>query len=228
MNFIKRAWLTYRQLKIWLQILIVLILLGLLGAITGGGSSTGSDSINSSNPTKTESSTSAPVPTTPAVSDAEFQNALSRMSIKKDEVRNTKYYRDKTSPKYVNQNGFDLYVGGTTNETPYLYLEIQYEGSDWLFIQSYLFNVDGETFEITPDYGVIKTDNDTNVWEWYNEPATFDNVQMIQKIINSKKTIMRLNGRQYYKDVIISPAQKTALKNVLTVYQGLGGDLNSL
>ena len=36
---------------------------------------------------------------------------------------------------------------------------------------------------------------------------------------------MRLEGRQYYKDVTITQTQKTALKNVLTVYQGLGGTL---
>ena len=46
---------------------------------------------------------------------------------------------------------------------------------------------------------------------------------MIKKIIASKKTVMRLEGRQYYKDVTITANQKTALKNILTVYQGLGG-----
>jgi hypothetical protein len=104
-------------------------------------------------------------------------------------------------------------------------LKIQYFGSDWLFIESYFFNIDGETYEISPDYGDIEKDNDSDVWEWYNEPATAGNIEMIQKIIKSKKTVVRLEGTQYYKDVTITQAQKTALKNVLTVYQGLGGTL---
>ena len=153
---------------------------------------------------------------------------MAHMRITNDNVRNTRYYRDVTSPGYVNLNGFDIYAGGTKGSVPNLYLEIQYEGSDWLFIKSYFFNIDGETFEITPDYGTIKTDNDTNVWEWYNEPMTSENVDLIQKIIKSKKTVMRLNGSQYYKDVTITPTQKLALQHVLTVFQGLGGDLASV
>jgi len=43
--------------------------------------------------------------------------------------------------------------------------------------------------------------------------------------MNSTKTIMRLEGSEYYEDVTISRAQKAAIRNVLTVYQGLGGNL---
>ena len=241
MNFIKKAWLTFRQLKTWLQIVIVLLVISLLGAMGGSGSSpsnSGSNASLSNVPTSASSTKATPevsasasteprpeatVSATPAKSTVEFKSALSKMRIVKDDVKNLKFYYDKTSPKYVNSNGFYLYTGQEAKYDPYLYLEIQYFGSDWLFIQSYFFNIDGETFEITPNYGDINTDNDSDVWEWYNQPANADNVEMIQKIVKSKKTVMRLEGRQYYKDVIISQAQKVALKNVLTVYEGLGG-----
>jgi hypothetical protein len=162
---------------------------------------------------------------TPAVSDAEFKSALSKMRVVVDNVKNRKFYYDKSSPKYVNANGFHLYAGQVADTDPYLFLTIQYFGSDWLFIKSYFFNVDGQTYEIRPDYGVIETDNDADVWEWYNEPATTENIEMIQRIIESKKTVLRLEGTKYYKDVTITQTQKSALKNVLTVYQGLGGTL---
>lgn len=231
MDFIKKTWLTFRQLKTWLQIVIVLVVISIFGALGGSGnSSTDASSTSSTNNQSTSSSSSnsssnETAAATPAVSEAEFKAALSKMRIVKDDVKNLKFYHDKTSPKYVNANGFALYAGQESNSEPYLYLEIQYFGSDWLFIKSYFFNIDGETYEITPNYGDIETDNDTDVWEWYNQPATPENIEMIQKIIKSKKTVMRLEGSQYYKDVTISETQKTALKNVLIVYQGLGGRL---
>lgn len=231
MNFIKKAWLTFRQLKTWLQIVIALVAISLFGAIGGSGtSSTNSEPISSSSskPTNTASTEATPAVSasaTPAVSTAEFRSALSKMRISKDDVKNLKFYYDQSSPRYVNASGFYLYAGQKSKNDPYLFLEIQYFGSDWLFIQSYFFNIDGETYEITPNYGDIETDNDSDVWEWYNQPATADNIEMIQKIIKSKKTVVRLEGRQYYKDVTVTQAQKKALQNVLTVYQGLGGPL---
>lgn len=233
MNIIKKVWLLFRQLKTWLQIVIVLIIISLIGAIGGSGSSSTNSGTSSTSTTKLsiseseEPSPEASASPTPVVTTAEFKSAMSNMRIKTDAVKNTKYYRDKTSPKYVNQNGFGVYAGGSEGSTPGLFWEIQYEGSDWLFIKSYFFNVDGFTYEFTPDYGVIKTDNDTNVWEWYNEAITSEQVDLIQRIIESKSAVMRLNGSKYYKDVKISATQKAALRHVLTVFQGLGGDLTN-
>ena len=47
MNFIKKAWMTFRHLKTWIQVVIVLILLSLLGAIGGSGSESSSQKSNS-------------------------------------------------------------------------------------------------------------------------------------------------------------------------------------
>lgn len=207
MNFLKKTWLTFRQLKTWIQVVIVLIVIGLFGAAGGSGSSTSINSESSTSVDNSNATKSDPIPTKPAVSDAEFKAALAYMRIKTDSVKNTKYYRDKSSPQYVNQNGFDIYTGGSIGGTPSLFLEIQYAGSDWLFIDSYFFNVDGVTTEINPSYGTIQRDNNTDVWEWYNEPLTSDQLDLIQRIIKSKKAVVRLQGSQYYKDVTITASQ---------------------
>jgi len=231
MNFIKKVWLTFRQLKTWLQIIIVLVIISLFGALGGNGSSS-TDLTSGGSPSSEPSSTSSPEVTseetsnpTTLVSDSEFKSALSKMRIERDEVKNLKFYYDKSSPKYRNRNAFEIYVGQAAGGDPYLRFNIQYFGSDWLFIQSYFFNVDGDIYQITPSYGEINTDNNTDVWEWYDVNPSSENLEMIQKIIKSKKTVVRLEGRQYYKDIIITQTQKTALKNVLTVFQGLGGKL---
>jgi len=224
MNLIKKAWLTFRQLKTWLQIVIVLVAISLFGAIGGSGSSsTDSGSISSSSSSSTKATPEESATATPAVSDAEFKSALAKMRIQKDSVKNIKWYYDKTSPQYRNRNSFELYAGQESGSAPWLRFNIQYFGDDWLFIKSYFFNIDGETYEINTNYGDVETDNDSQVWEWYDVNPTSENIEMIQKIIKSKKTVMRLEGSQYHKDVTITQTQKTALKNVLTVFQGLGG-----
>jgi hypothetical protein len=46
MNFLKKAWFTYRQLKTWLQILIALVVIGLIGSVTGQSNSATSTKVS--------------------------------------------------------------------------------------------------------------------------------------------------------------------------------------
>jgi hypothetical protein len=153
----------------------------------------------------------------------EYKAALAQMRITKDEVKGVSWYEDKSSPKYANANGFYLYAGAAKGSNPTLRLRIQYYGDDWLFIEKYFFNVDGKTLTINPGYGDVETDNDTKVWEWFDTKPNSSELDLIKSIVKSKKAIMRLEGSKYYKDVVISAAQKKALGRVLTVYAGLGG-----
>jgi hypothetical protein len=194
------------------------VLAGTILTGCGGASDSASDS------TSAEAEVTAePTPTTPAVTEEEYQTALAKMKVIKDEVKGLKWYQDKSSYNYYWRNEFYIYT--SAGPTPTLFLNIRYYDEDWLFIDSFFFNVDGETFSFTPSYGEIQRDSDSTVTEWYNQVATPENIELVQKIMNSKKTIMRLEGSEYYKDVTITQAQKTAIKNVLTVYQGLGGQL---
>lgn len=206
--------LRHKILPLGMSCLLAGSVLAGCGESSDSASSTSSDVV-AADPTPTE--------TTPPVTDAEFKAALAKMKVIEDEVKGNKWYEDKTSYNYYWRNEFYIYTSAGSNPT--LFFNIRYFDEDWLFIESYFFNVDGETFTLTPDYGDIQRDSDTNVTEWYNEVATADDIELVQKIMNSKKTVMRLEGSKYYKDVTISQAQKTAIKNVLTVYQGLGGKL---
>lgn len=153
----------------------------------------------------------------------EFKSALAQMKITKDSFKGITWYQDKSSPKYTNANGFYLYFGTQKGSNPTLRFMIQYYGEDWLFIEKYLFNVDGYRSEIDPSYGDVETDNDSKVWEWFDTKPSNSEVELIKKIVKSKKAVMRIEGSKYYKDVTISSTQKKALGRVLTVYAGLGG-----
>jgi hypothetical protein len=196
-------------------LLVGTVLTGCSGATTPESSSKGESA--SVEPTPT------PTPTKPAVSEAEYKAALAKMKVIEDEVKGNKWYQDKSSYNYYWRDEFYIYT--SAGPTPTLFLNIRYFDEDWLFIDSFFFNVDGETFSLTPSYGEIQRDSDSNVTEWYNQVATPENIELVQKIMNSKKTVMRLEGSKYYEDVTISSAQKSAIRNVLTVYQGLGGTL---
>jgi hypothetical protein len=158
-----------------------------------------------------------------AEKSAEYKAAFAQMRIVKDTFNGVTWYHDKSTPKYRNSNAFELYFGTQKGSNTTLRLVIQYYGSDWLFIEKYLFNVDGYTYEINPGYGDVETDNDSKVWEWFDTKPNKGEVDLIKRIIKSKKAVMRIEGSQYYKDVTISSTQKKAFSNVLTVYAGLGG-----
>ena len=160
----------------------------------------------------------------PAVAEsnsADYKAALKQMRIKKDEVKGITWYQDKSSPRYINYNGFYLYTGYAKGYAPTLRLKIQYSGDDWLFINQFFFNIDGAKFEINTSYSEMQRDNDSEVWEWLDKVVENEELVIVKKIIKSKKAVMRMEGDKYYKDVTITSTQKRALKRVLTVYEGL-------
>lgn len=155
-------------------------------------------------------------------------NATKKMSKKYDDVNEVTWYRDKSSPAYVNYNGFFAYIGQSNGGKPWLRLAIHYAADDWLFIESYIIKVDGRTYTISEDsYGEIKTDNGSGgIWEWLDRQVGSAEFEIIKAVANGKDVKIRFSGKQYYKDKIITEHQKTALKNALDAYEALGGDKN--
>ena len=143
--------------------------------------------------------------------------AISKMFKKHDEMKNITWYRDKSSPKYRNANGFYLYFAPNN-----LRLVIQYYAKNWLFIKSFSIKADDEVFNIIPKkYGQIERDNGNSgyIWEWIDKNVELSDYIMLEKIANSKTTKIRFNGNQYYSERIISKKEKDALKNVLLAYK---------
>lgn len=155
-------------------------------------------------------------------------NATKKMSKKYDDVNEITWYRDKSSPAYVNYNGFYAYIGQSKGSKPWLRLAIQYAADDWLFIESYTIKVDGKTYTISENsYGEIKTDNGSGgIWEWLDRQVGSSEYEIIKAVANGKDVKIRFSGKDYHKDKTITEQQKTALRNVLDAYEALGGDTN--
>lgn len=156
-----------------------------------------------------------------AQEERRMATAIQKMIKSTDKIERTDWYRDKSSPAYNNQNGFFLYIGKRGAADPWLRLRIQYHADDWLFIESFVVVADGQRFE----HNVVKfeRDNDSTIWEWYDENLSESDLTMIRAVIGSKEAIIRFNGRQYRSDKKITSAQKAALQNVLDAYKALGG-----
>lgn len=153
--------------------------------------------------------------------------ATSKMRSDTDEVRDVTFYKDKSTPQYYDVNSFHLYIGKKGNNV-WLRLRIQYTGDDWLFIEKYTIRADDQRFDIDADYFDIERDNGFGaVWEWYDGLVDKRMISIIQAIIDSEKTVLRYEGKQYYSDRTITATEKQALQNVLDAFVALGGDLNN-
>ena len=148
-------------------------------------------------------------------------SALKKMTKRTDEIEGIDWYKDKSSPRYVSQNGFFLYIGKKSTGLPWLRLGIQYADEDWLFIESFIVVADDQRFERREVE--FERDSDGNIWEWYDESVTEADLKMIKAVVESKDAVIRFNGQKYRDDKKITPSQKAALKNVLEAYEAFGG-----
>lgn len=150
--------------------------------------------------------------------------ALSNTKTKIDEVQEITWYYAKTTTEYTDTNEIYAYLGKKEEAPPWLRLNFQYAGDDWLFIDRYIFKVDGETYTIETEYGEVERDNGGGgVWEWYDFGATSTDIDMLRAIATSTKTVLRYEGDQYYKDRTITATEKKALLTILDAYTALGG-----
>lgn len=149
--------------------------------------------------------------------------AVSKMRIKYDEMTDITWYTDKTTTEYVDTNAFYAYIG-VVGDTPTLRLKIQYQGDDWLFIDSYIIKVGDETHTISPSYGQVERDNGYGgVLEWYDVAADKDTIAMLRDIASSKKTTVRHSGDTTYYDRVLQMSEKDAIQNVLNAFDALSG-----
>lgn len=141
-----------------------------------------------------------------------------------DEVENLTYYFDSSNTSFAGLSHpaffspiFLFMTKEGTNKK--LIIRISYFGNSWVFYDSIIFNIDGEKYEIsTAELGEPTREvADIGVWEssvlLYNRYET-----LINKIINSQKTIMRLSGDKFV-DIVITEEQKQAMQRILDYYK---------
>jgi hypothetical protein len=150
-----------------------------------------------------------------------IDSLIKLMRVEKDDIENVTFYHDKTSKKYLNQNDFRAYVGVQGNFV-WLRFVITYYASDWLFINKYTIKSDDKNFTVVEnEYGEIKTDHQSDIWEWLDRAATDSDIEILRSVANCKEGKIRFHGDKYYDDKDITEKQKKAIRNVLALYDNL-------
>jgi flagellar biosynthesis GTPase FlhF len=156
------------------------------------------------------------------------QNALAQATAQltksRDEMEEVDWYHSRLSPKTNNSKNIQAYIG-KKQDAVWLRFKMTYNASDWLFVQSVSFKVDGEDFELK--YSFLddwERDNSYGgIWEWKDVMVDKYIWNLITTISKSKKAMMRYKGPQYYSDRGISLEEKVALIEVISGYEAMGG-----
>ena len=146
-------------------------------------------------------------------------------NFEKDEfdVRRTQFIKPKSAPKFINKNAVYFYFGEINGVVGNLRLKIQYYAKNWLFIEKYIFNIDGFPIEFIPS--VVKRDNDSMIWEWSDEEMTPFEASLIDALEYCKTVKIKFVGRDYSDVRTLSAKEVTDIKRAIELYKAKGGSI---
>ena len=175
---------------------------------------------------------SKPVPSTPSAAptkekitytEKQISDALSKLRLQKDAIQKIDFYYSKLNSDSLASNQILIYIG-KQNKNPWLRFVIKYYGSDWLFANKFIVQADGVNYE----FPIPLSDRDVMSGGMVSErfDITEDGLftPMLKAIANSKKAVIRLEGKSFYKDREITKNEKQAILDVFSGYEVLGGN----
>ena len=145
-----------------------------------------------------------------------------KLKPKVDEFKDITWYKHPSEPAYRNsRSSIYAYIGKRSYGDPFLRLVTQYKDDSWLFVEKVQVNVDGEVFTLTvADGHRFEGDNGYGgIWEWKDELPTAAQLNIMRKIGEAKKVMIRYTGSQYYDEKRMQTKDIKALKEVLLAYQ---------
>jgi hypothetical protein len=139
-----------------------------------------------------------------------------------DPFTNLTIYRH-TSNKNDNKNVVYCYIAekeGVYN----LRLAIQYIGVDWLFVEKYLFLVDGKRFSIDVSTGTVSQETTKNgIYEYFDALVNYDNAPGLSFLSGSKDALIRYQGKSKHYDRNIAHEEKESIRETIHLYELLSG-----
>ncbi len=141
-----------------------------------------------------------------------------------DEVQQVTFYYAPGVPMRLGTY-FGLYlVVPDDGGHPTLRWKFQYSGDDWLFVQRLVLNVDGQKVPgIDFPYGAIDRDNSAGtVWESHDEAVQgAERAAVFLRLGMANRVIVRFEGKQYYKDHVLTAGEKKGMLQMLNVYMSM-------
>ena len=100
-------------------------------------------------------------------------------------------------------------------------LKVIYFGDSWLFLRGVIFDIDDETYPLSYSQGEYFRDNNWDVWEVIDKEVSDTDKVLLREIANSKTTVIRFQGSQYYHDMTVSQAEKQGIQDTLELAEYL-------
>ena len=164
-----------------------------------------------------------------------LQSKLTALKISTDTFNNMDFYYPKAMPTseakfIIDERTFVLpYIKRVGNMCA-LAITINYLSDDWLFINNFEVNVDGniifKSSDYTNDLNFNRDNSDGYIYETYQDiianswDPTVDEswLSMLREIANSQKSTIRFYGTQYYDDFVVSEKDKQSIKDILDTW----------
>lgn len=153
-------------------------------------------------------------------------NAKKKLQIDYDKMREITFYEPSTMPQYATSGKFFCTYIGSTSAKDVFRLVFNYSGKDWIFIEDARLLIDGERFTI-PLSNVQReyVSYYSGLYERADFAASDEEIEIVKKIVNSKETIVRLNGDKYYVEFTLTEKQKNGIAETLDAYEGLKDEI---
>lgn len=160
-----------------------------------------------------------------AFKDAAKKAALNKLTSEYDKVKKVTFYYPQSRPYYINtRNHRYIYLVQADSGELLLRYKMAYTSSNWIFFTKIIISIDGNNHVYTYDYYDVIRDNNHVVWEYIDKPMGNGYLMtrsVMEDIANSTETIIRFEGDTYYKDMVVSQAEKNGIKNILEAYDCL-------
>jgi len=135
-----------------------------------------------------------------------------------DQVEGVRWIYDRNTPERLDSRGFYLYLG-VRGEFVWPRLVMGFQKERWVFFNRVIFNIDGIREEISFSYFEISRDSGGRRFMEYADIPAGPQEDLIKRIWNSERTIIRFAGDQFHYDFEISQRQKDALSRVWRLYE---------
>ena len=99
-----------------------------------------------------------------------------------------------------------------------------YTDDGWVFFKKITFACDDQRFyKVFSYYDVVRDNGGGDVWEYIDMDVNASEINILEAIAGSEKTIIRFEGDDYYRDFTVSAKDKEAIRFTLDLYYLLGG-----
>lgn len=154
---------------------------------------------------------------------------MDKMAKEEDWVRGLAFYYHSQWPRgkeywYADQRCFALPYLGTEGNSIWLRFVCNYTNDNWVFFERITFACDDERYYKTFSYYDVVRDNDGGeVWEYMDMDVNAYEIEILEAIASSSKTVIRFEGDEYVYDFTVSKKDKEAIRFTLDLYYLLGG-----